>query len=315
MVSVLARYSWALHFVTIALSSYLVAQALSTAIAARLASRRPASDVATQESGPSSEEKVLQEIEEYKVIAERNIFNSEATALLTDEEVPPTALPVDGAAAVKTALDVKVLGALVVGEGSDRRSSASVQSGKESDVYFVADEKSFGENIRLVKVMRDRIEFFNGNRLEFAELEGFAAQRSVFESVDKVHGQRSSEGGSEAPTVTEAGGVLKEGDRFVVERGTIDEALANLDRFYTEVRVVPFFKEGKVSGMKILSVKPGSIVGKLGLKRGDVLEKINGQSLDVRRGMALFNELKDQASFTIDLIRGGQNKTFEYEVR
>lgn len=78
---------------------------------------------------------------------------------------------------------------------------------------------------------------------------------------------------------------------------------------------MPHFKDGRVAGMKVLSVKPGSIISKLGIKRGDVLEKINGQELDVKRGMALFSELKDQKTFSIDVLRGDKHTTLEYEIR
>ncbi len=67
--------------------------------------------------------------------------------------------------------------------------------------------------------------------------------------------------------------------------------------------------------MKVLAVKPGSIFGKLGIKRGDILERINGLELDIKRGMELFGQLKDQKDLRIDLVRRGQNKTMEYEIR
>jgi len=67
--------------------------------------------------------------------------------------------------------------------------------------------------------------------------------------------------------------------------------------------------------MKILSVRSGSLFSKLGLQRGDILQRINGIELDVRKGFEIFNQLKDQKSLTVDLIRQGSNQTFEYEIR
>jgi general secretion pathway protein C len=78
---------------------------------------------------------------------------------------------------------------------------------------------------------------------------------------------------------------------------------------------VPNFQDGKASGMKILSVKPGSVFAKLGLKRGDILNRINGVELDVRKGFEIFSQLKDQKSLSLDLVRGGANQTVEYEIR
>ncbi len=95
----------------------------------------------------------------------------------------------------------------------------------------------------------------------------------------------------------------------------MNNALSNIDKLYTEIRAVPSFQGGKMSGMKILSVKRGSVFDKLGLRRGDVLQKINGMELDVRKGFQIFNQLKDSKAITLDLIRQGQPRTFEYEIR
>ncbi|HPM41693.1 MAG TPA: general secretion pathway protein GspC, partial [bacterium] len=75
------------------------------------------------------------------------------------------------------------------------------------------------------------------------------------------------------------------------------------------------FSGGKVSGMKILSVKGDSIFAKLGMRRGDVLQKINGMELDVKRGFEIFNQLKDSKNIQLDLIRQGQPTSLEYEIR
>jgi len=50
-------------------------------------------------------------------------------------------------------------------------------------------------------------------------------------------------------------------------------------------------------------------------KRGDVLQRINGIDLDVRKGFEIFSQLKDQKNLSLDLIRGGANQTVDYEIR
>ncbi|MBI2082778.1 MAG: hypothetical protein HYT76_04335 [Deltaproteobacteria bacterium] len=322
MVIILKRYSWCLHFVTIAISCFLVAQAISTFVSSLLGSNllTPAVETTPAEEKITEDEKGAPTVEDYSVIAERNIFNSQASGLeeVSTEDMAGEILN-EGGPAVKTSLDVRVLGTLVVGEGIDRRSSVTVGGGKgkggKDDVYYVGDEKSFSANVRLTKVMKDRIEFINNGRLEYAELSLDSGKKSIFESAEKVHGEKKAAGSSGPSEEKVVETVGKEGNVTVIDQSAIDDALANLDRFYTEVRIVPHFKDGRVAGMKVLSVKPGSIISKLGIKRGDVLEKINGQELDVKRGMALFSELKDQKTFSIDVLRGDKHTTLEYEIR
>ena len=255
---------------------------------------------------------------EYKIILERNIFDSTATpraevaegeAGKVVEEVIPTG------EAVKTNLDITVIGVLVVGDGRDKRSSATIVSGGKGtpEVYAVGDEESFAPNTKLVMVAPDRIEFTNGGRLEYAEV-GLEIGESIFGPPQR--GETVAAVG-EAPVAEEKAPLIKmeSGGKYTIDQAEIDNALSNLDRLYTDIRAVPNFSGGKVSGLKILSVRSGSLFARLGLQRGDILQRINGMDLDVRKGFEIFNQLKDQKSLTVDLIRQGTNQTFEYEIR
>jgi len=124
-----------------------------------------------------------------------------------------------------------------------------------------------------------RIEFLNNGRLEYAELVG--------ESGTDIFAPPTDAG----PTVAakEPGPVTAE--PLIAKEG------------------------GKMSGMKVLSVKGGSIFEKLGMRRGDILQRVNGSELDVKKGFEIFSQLKDSKTFTLDLIRQGQPKTLEYEIR
>ncbi len=329
MIVVLKRYGWGLHLVTIALCSYLVAQSLSNYLASRLeVGVAPLSVQLPPQEKPEKQEKGEDEelaeisdeeaaVEKYSIIEQRNLFNSQSVGGTGGQGEIPTDQLVQEGQAVKTSLPIKLIGTLVVGAGTDRRSSATVSGDKARDgkVYYVGDEESFSPNVKLVKVDKNRIELVNSGRLEYAEVEE-GEKRSIFAKASEVHGEKKEGSAKSEPSTTPGdAAVAPEGGLIVVDQSAIDDALANLDRFYTEVRIVPHFEAGRVSGMKVLSVKPGSIIAKLGIKRGDILERINGQELDVKRGMALFTELKDQRSFTIDLKRGGKNQTLEYQIR
>lgn len=316
----LSRYTWVLHLACIAICCFFLAQTVTTFIGGMLEGAPVELTPRVEEAAPQPAPKEEEGAEgAYKVIAERNIFNSAASGEVKEvsgEEISPEMLGELGPA-VKTSLDVKVLGTLVIGEGTDRRSSTTVSGGsaKGAEVFYVGDEKSFSPNVKLTKVARDRIEFINGNRLEFAELEDFAAKKSIFASAEEVHGKGGPIGAKETPESSEPTAEGKAGGKIFLEQKEIEEALGNLDRLYTEIRIVPNFKDGRAAGYKVLSIKPGSVVSKLRIQRGDILERINGEELSVQKGMELFSMLKDQKNFNIDLVRRGQNTTLEYEIR
>lgn len=311
----LRRHDWVIHFITIALCSYFLVKAITVFLSTFLegSSENTAALVLPKSEAPVAGGS--EQASDYKVVLERNIFNSAESGSAGEsapEEMSPELLGELGPA-VKSSLPVKLMGTLMVGDGTDRRSSAMVSGGKGgksgSEVYYPGDEKSFAPNVRLTKVDKNRIEFINGSRLEYIEIEDFAAKKTAFASPEEVHGKGPEKKDDKTPTAP------SEGTKVVVEQREIDEALQNLDKLYSEIRIVPNIKDGQPAGMKVLSIKPGSILNKLGVKRGDVLEKVNGQELDIKRGMELFSQMKDMKNFSLDVVRGGKNQTIEYEIR
>ncbi len=280
------------------------------------------------------------ELSEYKIIVDRNIFDmnpqgpkeGEGTTEEAQAGEPEQAQPTGEA--VLTSLDVKVAGVLVVGDGRDARSSATILGGgaaaapaagkggpakgggggSGAKVYAVGSEESFAPGTKLTRVQPDRIEFVNNGRLEYAEVMSDKGV-DIFgppkrEQVAAVEPTATKEAPKKDATVK-----AESPGKFTVDQREIDEAMQNLDKLYTEIRAVPNFSGGKVSGMKVLSVKNGSVFAKLGLRRGDVLQKINGMELDVKKGFEIFSQLKDQKQITLDLIRQGQPTTLDYEIR
>jgi general secretion pathway protein C len=309
----LRRYDWLLHIATIVLCAFFFARGLSFYFSSLLetaavvvigARRRPPPDAVSEDKKIS---------DDYGVIVERNIFNS--------RDLPPPEAPLPGSTvqqlgelgpAVKTALDVKIGSTLKIGDGTDRRSSAIIAVGRsKGQTYFVGDDESFAPNVKLVKVRRHRIEFLNGGRLEYAEMEDKA--KTIFAPPEEVFGKislgKDSKDSAVKPKSDSAGGTI------FVDQKDVDNALQHLDVLQREVNIVPNFQNGRLDGFRIAAVRPGGLVSKLGVRRGDVLQKVNGQDLDIKQGLQLFNSLKDSKNFSLEVLRGGQPKTLEYEIR
>lgn len=315
MGGILRQYGWAVNLVGILFCSFFLAKITGIYVGRSIEVARSVGMLKAPEAAPV--ERAQGDIAQYQIIVDRNIFDSTeraspepgaAGALTPEPDVP-------AGEAVRTSLGITVIGVLVVGSGEDSRSTATVSGGKDKGaaVYAVGDKDkdSFALNTRLVRVKPDRIEFLNGSRLEYAELATeFGAD--IFgppKREDVAMATPEEKAPKEALIRKETPG------KFTVDQREIDEAMQNLDKLYTDIRAVPNFSGGKVQGMKILSVKGDSLFAKLGLRRGDVLQKINGMELDVKRGFEIFNQLKDQKNITLDLLRQGQATTLEYEIR
>lgn len=303
----LKKYLWVVNLLAVAICSYFLAKIVSVFIADKLIVERSFSLPASTSDNLLA--KSIPSFEQYKVILDRNIFDSKEVAMPTQaEDIPLTAPNLDGPA-VKTALPIKLLSTFAVGNGTDQRSTATIQASTGApEVYTVNDEKQFAPGVKITKILPTRIEFVNGPQLEYAEIENFSSSGvSTNAPLSKI--DTGQLGKSTA-------GVAKQGDnKFVVDKAEIDNALANVDKLFTEVQAVPNFVAGKPAGIKLLAMTPTSIFSKLGLQRGDVLERINGTELDIASGMNLFNQLKSQNRISIDLTRNGKKQTLDYEIR
>ena len=105
-------------------------------------------------------------------------------------------------------------------------------------------------------------------------------------------------------------------EEIVVQETELNEALENLPLLLTQARAVPFYKDGQAVGFRLFAIKSGSMYEKIGLKNGDILKNINGNSLgDVSQAMKLFEQLREERNLTLELERSRKPKTFNYRIR
>jgi general secretion pathway protein C len=101
-----------------------------------------------------------------------------------------------------------------------------------------------------------------------------------------------------------------------VDGAELDVALQNLPLLLTQARAVPYFKDGKAVGLRMFSIKAGSLYEKVGLQNGDILKTINGNSLsDMSQAMRLFEMLKQEKSLSVSLERNREEKEFKYQIK
>ncbi|MCB0310379.1 MAG: hypothetical protein KDD42_04045 [Bdellovibrionales bacterium] len=112
-------------------------------------------------------------------------------------------------------------------------------------------------------------------------------------------------------------GVAQGGDdTFFIEEQELDKAMENLPLLLTQARAVPYFKDGRSVGLRLFAIRSGSLFEKIGLKNGDILKAINGNSLaDFSQAMQLFQKLKEERNISISLERGKQDRDFKYIIQ
>ena len=112
-------------------------------------------------------------------------------------------------------------------------------------------------------------------------------------------------------------GVRKLGEgKFVVDQREVTAGTENVNQLLTQARALPYMEQGKTVGFRISEIVPGSLYEKIGLQNGDVIQKVNSQDVDdPAKFFQMYQNLKEERNVSIDLIRGGQRQTLNYEIR
>lgn len=315
MNSFIRNHAWLFELMAIAMVSYLLAKMTVNIVAVQVTAMPKAAPHLARDALPKHEAPALVAAD-YEEIVTRNVFDSEASpsvsSLEQGEDKGSDVELVSNGEPVLTTLSVQLISTFSVGEGKDARSNATVVAQgteKDGEIFSVGENFQSGANIK--QILYDRLIFSNNGRLEYVLLNDLLGGKSEGSARRKGRDREDS-----AKDTAGSEGVEQAGDnKFVIDRGEVESALANLDDLFRQVRAVPAYKDGKSSGLKLLSVKGDSLFAKLGLKRGDVLEQINGQDLDIQRGLELFNSLKSESHIALNLLRRGKKLTFDYEVR
>ncbi len=131
--------------------------------------------------------------------------------------------------------------------------------------------------------------------------------------------ERSGEGAvAEVGAGTSDGSVTKTGENsYAVERAFLEEQLGNAEALAGQIRPRPHRgADGEVDGYRLSSIKRGSVFDKLGVKNGDVIHSVNGQSMNsVEGAMSAYSGLSREKSFTFEITRRNQKVTLDYSVR
>jgi general secretion pathway protein C len=187
-------------------------------------------------------------------------------------------------------LSLTLIGTFVT-EGQEPYAIIEDKKKQNQDMFLLGD--SVFDQATLKKIYQDRVEIERLGKLEVLKLDEF--------------------GGPDAPA---AGGIANNGDDYVVDEAELDKGLENLPLLLTQARAVPYFKDGRSIGLRLFAIKSGSLYEKIGLKNGDILKSINGNSLaDITQALKLFEQLKQERSIGLVLERDKQDREFKYTIR
>jgi general secretion pathway protein C len=188
---------------------------------------------------------------------------------------------------------------------------------KDKPEAIIMDERSneqslyrLGEDIpdagKLVSVEKNRVYIdVSGNRIALEiPADAMTSQQAspVFSGAARIRRPRNS-----------LGVHRRRANHYDIDRSFVNSSLQNLTPFLGQMRALPD-QSGK--GFKLSEIQNNSIFQQLGLRDGDVVQTINGQSLsDPASAIQLLNSLRASDSIAMVLTRSGRPIQFTYEIQ
>ncbi len=229
----------------------------------------------------------------YSIIYERNLFNSSGG--------PLTGVVTEGPAPLSQ-LKAKLIGT-VVSEKEDFSFAVIMDtSTNETGIYHVND--MLLNEAKILRIERSRVIILRN---------GVQESLVVYEEEFTSSGQQISSLPQSAPSYD----VRQEGsNRYSIPKEEVERATQNLGKLMTEARLVPNLEGGKINGYKIFAIKSDSLYTKIGLQNGDIIYKVNGIDIsDPERAFQLFQQLKNERYFQVEIVRNNQRQTLTYQVQ
>lgn len=165
---------------------------------------------------------------------------------------------------------------------------------------FYRIHQKLSDGSQIVKVRRDRV--------TIRSADGGTTELQIVDETKIVNVTRPGAG---------VAGVRRLGEgKFVVDQREVTAGTENVNQLLTQARALPYMEQGKTVGFRISEIVPGSLYEKIGLQNGDVIQKVNSQDVDdPAKFFQMYQNLKEERNVSIDLIRGGQRQTLNYEIR
>lgn len=237
--------------------------------------------------------------QDYMSICERNIFDSQkrtACVVESTEENPldPNAPP------VLSDLAATLVGTFVFSNPSASIATIIPKSSGESKSYRIG--QSILNEAEIYDIQRNKVFFIRNNRKEYMEVD----------KLPNVFGSRGAPASSNAA----GSGIKINGDKVTVSKAKVDATLQDLNQVIQQSRMVPNYENGQVNGFKIFAIRPESIFEQLGLKNGDVIQRINGVTVDsLEKALPMLELLKTESNIAIDVNRGGSKKSLAIDIQ
>ncbi|MBI1823858.1 MAG: PDZ domain-containing protein [Nitrospirae bacterium] len=295
--------NWLISLFSVTIISFLLADVTNLLIGSKLEASASLLPKGVQEmSRPAS---TLSGTDEATLIVEGNIFNSKLRG--KKEERVASLAPV-----ISPPINLQARFRLVgTSEGDPENSFAIIEDLQSKEQIFYHLNDRLIDQVRISQILRNQVRLAYAGGAETLRLQ-LDEERSAVPPTSLPAGPASLNN-----SILEPKGIRQlSSNRWALDRQEVEHNLDNLNQLMTQARVIPNFSDGKPDGFRVFAIVPDSFYEKIGLKNGDVLERVNGVEIkDPESFLKVFQHLKDENNISIDVVRNSQKETMSYEIR
>ncbi|MBW1822286.1 MAG: PDZ domain-containing protein, partial [Deltaproteobacteria bacterium] len=103
--------------------------------------------------------------------------------------------------------------------------------------------------------------------------------------------------------------------KITLKRSQIESSVKNVNELLKQVKIRPHTENGQAAGLMLSSIKRGSIFRRMGLRSGDIITGVNGDSLvSVDDALKIYENMKTSSNMSIEIKRRGRNRTIDYNI-
>jgi len=289
------QYLVAANLVLLAFAAYFSSGIVGTALAARLI---PPPEVELGAAPPPIPQEPPKPLSYYAIIDQRDIFNSVKVQPEVVEAKPPPTTP----------LKLKLWGVAVHDHGDSYAIIEDESTRDRKQGLYRINEQVASTGAIVKSVEWDRVVLTRNGQDEVLEL---AEADTRGGAASRVMAPRAAR-----PQISDANVQVTGENEFVIDRSEVDNALENMSQLFTQIRAVPHFEGGRSTGFRLFAIRSGSIFDKIGLKNGDIIQRINGSEMsDPSKALQLLQELRSENDLTVEVVRNRQPMTLSYSIR
>lgn len=313
--TLLSKYRWTLNLGFIGLSAYFAATTTNAFVANSLRTLPEDNAAGSDQRSMGSNRGAAKAA--YTTIAERNLFNLKREVVVpkeADTEVEAASTELNPDDVRDCSLPIQVRGLMVADSVPEWSVALIYDNTERTSLTFSINE---GRNeVRpgafLMEIRDEEVILRVGDHLEKCTMDD--NKKAPRAPVERPAAAASKKDGEEEEKDS---GIAKVSDtEYTIEQEEINDVMGNLSKVATQARIVPSFKNGKPNGFKLFSIKPGSLYTKIGLRNGDVVQRINGYDMDSPdKALEVYQKLQDSKSITVEIQRRGKPMTMSYTIQ